>query len=94
MPCDSSHCEPTTREVESRKVLEFLREMRDQSFNHENPKTPYYGSVETLDWNTASLCAMCKDKGVSERSLELQLWWRDHQAADAKKAKKASYVFP
>ena len=38
---------------------------------------------------TRKLCEMCTEKGVtSDNSLELQIWWRDHQAADLRRQKE------
>jgi len=85
MPCDSSHLEADGREVESSKVREFLREVTGKPFNHRR-RAEYYGNVKTLDADTAELCGICQTVDVSRFSLELQLWWRDHQEADAKKA--------
>ena len=85
MPCDSSHCEPTLRETESSRVCELLRETRGVKFDHQRPKD-YYGNVERLDEDTAALCAWCQAHDVAKMSLELQMWWRDHQVADQKKA--------
>ncbi len=84
MPCDSSHCAPLSEETESSKVRELLREVAGQPFNHQK-RHEYYGNVKTLDKDTATLCEACKNLDVSKYSLELQLWWRDHQKADAEK---------
>jgi hypothetical protein len=92
MPCQSAHCEHTDREAESGRVLEFLKEINAQPFDHEHPS--YYGNVATLDADTAELCSWCKgnEDYMSSMSLELQLWWRRHKAADAKReAEKIAY---
>jgi hypothetical protein len=43
-----------------------------------------YGNVtrEYLDRLTANLCKRLQDVDVTKHSLEMQVWWRDHQAAD------------
>lgn len=89
MPCDSSHCAPSGREIESSKVRELLREVKGQPFTHQR-RHEYYGDITTLDRDTAELCAFCTEHAVflTSYSLELQVWWRDHQAADQKKAKQ------
>jgi len=38
-----------------------------------------------LDRDTAELCSWCRENDVQEQSLELQIWWRDHQKHDAKR---------
>ena len=87
MPCDAGHCEASAREVESRVVREFLREIAGKKFDHDDPSKNqgYYGKVDELDNDTAALCAWCMSHDVSKMSLELQLWWKKHQKADAKK---------
>lgn len=81
MPCNCDHMEASGREKESSRVREFLREINQQPFNHKE-RNEYYGCVKTLDRDTATLCEWCASHDVSEMSLELQLWWRDHQHAD------------
>jgi len=39
----------------------------------------------TNDQMAQWLCLWCKAHDVTKQSLELQIWWRDHQAADAKR---------
>jgi len=78
----------TDREAESGRVLELLKEIAGQPFDHENPS--YYGRPATLDADTAQLCAWCRDHGstIYGMSLELQLWWKRHQRADAKREER------
>ena len=87
MPCDCSHLEPTQREKESVVVREFLREIEGKQFDHDSPgdNQGCYGNVGELDNDMRSLCQWCKDNDVSTKSLELQLWWKRHQAHDKKK---------
>jgi hypothetical protein len=87
MPCSSEHLEPTAREAESVRVLELLREIEGQTFDHDNPHYAPYGHPDRLDLDTARLCLLCReDSDIASRSLELQLWWRRHKAADKQKA--------
>lgn len=85
MPCQSDYLEHTDREAESGRVLEFLKEVAGQPFDHENPD--YYGKPENLDADTAKLCDWCKahTEQVPRMSLELQLWWQRHQKSDARR---------
>lgn len=77
MPCKCDHMEPTKREKESVKVMRFLYEVG--LF-----KTPpgFYGDIKNLDHHTSVLCTWCKKNDVKNYSLELQIWWRDHQKLD------------
>ena len=83
MPCRCDHMEPTAREKESVKVIDFLRELDLLSTN-----TGTYGNTKQLDYHTAMLCDFCRSNNVNGFSLELQIWWRDHMAADKKRIKR------
>ena len=87
MPCDSRYLEPRDDERESYRVLSYLRELGLPTGRYDRD----YGRVETLDADTAALCAWCRAHPgeVAAKSLELQLWWRDHQRDDARKARAA-----
>lgn len=78
MGCRSDYLEPTAREQESVRVMKFLQEFEAL----ENEKIGIYGSIENLDWHTQLLCKLCQELEPSKKSLELQIWWRDHQKAD------------
>ncbi len=88
MPCDSGHCEHTAREKESGIVLEFLKEIRGQKFNHDAPD--YYGHPESLDRDTAFLCEWIQKNlpAINGMSLELQLWWQRHKKHDAEREER------
>lgn len=82
MPCFSDYQEPTSREKESVRVLHLLQEV---GFDIEYDSV--YGRPNQLDEDTAKLCQWCKshtNTEISGMSLELQIWWRDHQIADQK----------
>ena len=86
MPCDSSYLRPRAEELESARVRELLREVNGQPFNHDEP-AEVYGQVAKLDSDTAALCVWCKNhrSEIQDHSLELQIWWRDHQKRDAER---------
>ena len=84
MPCDSSHLQPTQREAHSLALVGFLREAGILKGKYDQ----CYGRVDQLDTDTAALCAYCQKHDVTQMSLELQIWWRDHQKADKAKARK------
>lgn len=83
MPCRSDYLELNDRERESVKVRGFLRDLGMPVKLAEG-----YGDVPNLDRDTALLCAWCKNYDVKNYSLELQIWWRDHQIADKKRENK------
>lgn len=80
MPCDCSHLEPDAWERESKAIRDFLREV-----GLLKTEDDIYGNVKTIHEDTSLLCEWCKTHDVKEKSLELQIWWRDHLKADAKK---------
>ena len=94
MPCNCDHLEPTAREAESVKILEFFRELAGMRYDHDNPYNGHkpYGRVETLDADTAILCDKCRKLGkkIKNKSPHLQLWWFHHRKADKKKSAQAS----
>lgn len=81
MPCRSDYMEPNQRELESIKVIDFLK----NEFGLKIKSPGNYGRVENLDKDTAKLCSLCQKTNNKTKSLELQIWWRDHQKADKKR---------
>lgn len=77
MPCNCDHMEPSYHESESIRLLGFLKEVGLYA-----SRIPLYGEVKKLHEHTALLCKFCQDNDVTKYSLELQIWWRDHQKAD------------
>lgn len=79
MPCNCDHMAPTNRENESAKVIGFLQEIglaQDEDGG-------LYGNTDKLDEHTSELCGCLQFCGdISQYSLEIQIWWRDHQKAD------------
>ena len=96
MPCSSSHMDSTLLEQELSRVFAFLDEVNYKITEHsENFGSGYddrvYGKAtqRLLDYKTSLLCATITNtsRPLSKFSLELQLWWRDHQRLDAARAK-------
>lgn len=83
MPCRSDYMEPTQKEKESAKVISFLKELGEKVGEYDS-----YGRTETINQDTSKLCDLCQNTDVSRQSLELQIWWRDHQEADKARIKK------
>jgi hypothetical protein len=84
MPCDSSYLAPRPEEARSCTVIQLLQEVGLDP----GPYDRDYGNVKKLDQHTRTLCSWCKQypNEVKNKSLELQIWWRDHQIEDARKA--------
>jgi hypothetical protein len=89
MGCRSDYMEPNRTEMH----LSVVEAHHDELDGRPVPREWYNGyhpavycrdiSKELLDKRTAALCARLTGSDTSNLSLELQRWWRDHQAADA-----------
>lgn len=77
MPCYAEG--PSHRELEFEAVCSYLKEAGVKV-----AKLRWYDKG-ALDSVTARLCRWCKEhpNRIKEMSLEFQIWWRDHQKADA-----------
>lgn len=88
MPCDSSHMSATTKETELSKVACLLDELDGKPIVR-SYWSGYHPSIynrpassERADEMVAELCSRLQVVDVTTFSLELQMWWRDHQAID------------
>ena len=87
MPCRSDYLEAGPRECALSKVMTFLDELRTGKFYNDHYRG-YHPDVynkstsqELMDNKTSELCSQLKQldqKDIQSRSLELQIWWRDH----------------
>ena len=89
MGCRSDYLDPTSFEIKLSNVFVLLDEIKT------NKKPENYGSgqdprvysknltTSDLDNKTHELCEKLQGVDVSKYSLEMQLWWREHQKADA-----------
>lgn len=95
MPCSSSHCEPTAREIELTKVYCVFDELNGLGSEPDKWKGGYhpkvYGQVisnrdaDDLVAEACSRLGLLSQTALGMCSFELQMWWRDHQAADARR---------
>lgn len=87
MPCYSEP--PSHREYEERRLNGLLDEIDDPR-PRQHGGSNSFGPMRaiTLDEATQTLCAWCRTHDVSTRSLELQIWWRDHRAWDARRVEQ------
>ena len=99
MPCDSSYMEANQLEVHLSRTLMLLDELKTGKPVDTKSKDwdGYMAGVycagdlrKRADEATAELCdKLKKTVDVSKYSLEMQMWWRDHQEADrAREAKE------
>lgn len=100
MPCRSDYLEPNRREKEGTRLRYLLDEM--QTGEHADPGKLSGGmhplvynksvSQEVIDKWTSELCDACaiveRQGTIGERSLELQIWWRDHKEWDKRRVKE------
>ena len=88
MPCSTDP--PTNREVATARTRELVNEIEGRDFDHKDFHASYCGTSD-LQANVRKLCVWCKKNSnkVGSMSLELQLWWRDHQAEDTRHEKEA-----
>ena len=95
MPCNSDYLAPNSREIELSRVLCLLAETfgemqwkgpNDSWWMGQHP-TVYneHISKEKADKWVSQLCAFCQLQDVTNYSLEMQMWWRDHQEADKRR---------
>lgn len=94
MPCRSEYLEPTDLEREAGRLRLLLDEVLSrQPVNPEEYRRAVIRNATKaeVDGLTAELCAKLQQaEAPQEFSLELQIWWRDHQAADdAREAQQA-----
>lgn len=85
MPCNSEYLEPTRKEVQLSQVACLL----DELAGVRNPHRYWHGTHPDVynrgangDELVARLCAALQSVDVAKYSLEMQIWWRDHQRAD------------
>lgn len=94
MPCNSDYMNPTRHEKNLSVVYSLLDEvktgkLRDNYDSGYHPKVYNKGlSKEHLDKKTEELCSKLQNLDVTKYSLEMQMWWRDHQKADKERVEK------
>lgn len=85
MPCNSDYLAANGREIELSRVACLLDELEGRKFSKSDwagyhPKV--YNQNPNGDAMVAKLCTALQTADVSKYSLEMQMWWRDHQKAD------------
>lgn len=82
MPCMSEP--PTEREREESRLNDLLDEIGAET-TRTRQAFPNHPRGWSLDKMARLLCEFCKSHDVTKQSLELQIWWRDHQKWDKKR---------
>jgi len=88
MPCRSDYMDPTQFEKNLSEVYQLLDELKtgelSENFGNGYDDRVYNKGLSKshLDKKTAELCSLLKKTDVTKYSLEMQMWWRDHQKAD------------
>lgn len=91
MPCNSSYMDPTNLEKDLSTVYGLLDELKTgklpENFGDGFDSRVYnqHLTVTDLHFKVKSLCKKLQKTDVTKFSLEMQMWWRDHQAADKKR---------
>lgn len=90
MPCNCDHLEANQLELETSKVACLLDELSGKPID-KNCWDGYHSRVynkcsrELANELTLKLCSKLKKVDVTKYSLEMQIWWRDHQEIDKSK---------
>lgn len=97
MPCNGDYLNPTQLEINLSNVYQLLDEVAGKklpkSYGDGYDSRVYNQGLqkEDLDKKVEELCSklqkLPKTK-ISKMSLEMQIWWRDHQEADKKRLKE------
>lgn len=94
MACRSDYMEASSLEIEGSRVLTFLDEIKRGIPPSPNYLRGYHPeayspclSPKILNEKTAELCELCEQHKISSPtfSLELQIWWRDHQRGEERR---------
>lgn len=89
MPCNSDYMEASDTEIYFSRVACLLDELDGKKKIDRSHWDGYHPRVYNQSVNgdalVSELCSRLQDADVSKCSLEMQLWWRDHQEADKKR---------
>jgi len=99
MPCNCDYMEPNQREIETSKVACLLGELEGKTWSKSewsgfHPKVYCKYNKELADKLVSELCSKLQDVDIKQYSLEMQIWWRDHQIADQKREQMESLLKP
>ena len=88
MPCNSDYMEANKLELNISRVQCLLDELDGKPWNQHDwngyhPKVYNKVNGSLANKLVRQLCSKLKTTDVTQYSLEMQMWWRDHQEADA-----------
>jgi hypothetical protein len=92
MPCRSDYLEASQAEKELSVLYALLDELETGEASEDfgsgyDPRAYNKATQSHLDEKTEELCSKLQNTDVTKYSLEMQMWWRDHQRADAARLK-------
>ena len=89
MPCNSDYLESDHKEIEMSRVCCLIDELDGQQSINRSHWDGYHPNVYNKHLSQRSqnqlvdkLCKRLQRRDVTKLSLEMQIWWRDHQKAD------------
>jgi hypothetical protein len=87
MPCNSDYMEANGYEQAISRVACLLDELDGKPFNKDHwrgyhPAVYNRSNKSDGDGMVRTLCSRLQALDVTKQSLEMQMWWRDHQEAD------------
>ena len=97
MPCNSDYLDASPSERWLSAVYQLLDELDGKPFDPAEFGNGYdtrvYNKIHSQEEKHALvslLCARLRQVDVTKYSLEMQMWWRNHQRADQKRADQSS----
>lgn len=95
MPCRSDYMDPTQYEMDHSNVKYLLEELETGKLPegygkgfHPEVYNNYSTGKPQLDEDVEMLCSKLQKVNITKYSLEMQVWWRDHQRADKARLKE------
>lgn len=94
MPCQSDYLNSTDFEKKISRVACLLDELDGKIYSNsdwDGYHNRVYGKVDDDLANelVAELCSRLQNVEITNCSLEMQIWWRDHQKADKERIEKS-----
>ena len=93
MPCNSDYLDATAKEVAMSQVACLIDELDGKAdidpshWRGYHPRIINKGGINE-ELFVEKLCSRLQGEDVSKRSLEMQIWWRDHQKADRRRSRE------
>lgn len=96
MPCNCDHMGANNREVELSKIACCLEEILERKKINKNDWGGYHPKIYSKHISNkkanemiSKLCRLCSEADdITKYSLELQMWWRDHQELDRQRLER------